>query len=177
MPTMCRRRRERVVERLSITGTGNTLGSGTIDIWTYVALEKALTARTTVRPNAGYLFVGNTSTGVVGVTATTHGHIATMRGSLVRVISDKLQLGGETAGAATKNGRSESRAASVRRLWQLTAPPESHLGYWSHRRTLCCKPTRLRDAFACLSVCHPPSADGEEPAHTQERSQNDHGPF
>jgi hypothetical protein len=79
----------------------SSLGSGATDVWVYTAIEKALTDRTTLRLNGGYLFVGNTSTGVVGITTTTHGHIATMGGSLVRTMTDKLQLGAEITAAAT----------------------------------------------------------------------------
>lgn len=87
------------------TGDPSTsLGSGATDVWVYGAIEKALLDRTTLRLNGGYLFVGNTSTGVVGITTTTHGHIATMGGSLVQAMSDKLQLGAEITGAATING-------------------------------------------------------------------------
>ena len=86
------------------TGDATTsLGSGATDVWIYGALEKALTDRTTLRFNAGYLFVGNTSTGVVGITSTSGGHIATLGGSLVRAMSDKWQLGAEISGAATTN--------------------------------------------------------------------------
>jgi Putative MetA-pathway of phenol degradation len=80
-----------------------SLGSGATDVWTYAALEKALTDRTTLRLNGGYLFVGNTSTGVVGITTTTRGHIATMGASIVRAMTDKLQLGVDISAAATSD--------------------------------------------------------------------------
>ncbi len=86
------------------TGDASTsLGSGATDVWLYIAIEKALTDRTTLRVNGGYLFVGNTSTGVVGITSTTRGHIATMGGSLVRTITDRLQVGAEITAAATND--------------------------------------------------------------------------
>jgi hypothetical protein len=80
-----------------------SLGSGATDVWVYAALEKALTNRTTLRLNGGYLFVGNTSTGVVGITSTTRGHIATIGGSLVRAMTDKWQFGAELTAAATSD--------------------------------------------------------------------------
>ncbi len=83
--------------------TSTSLGSGATDVWVYGVAEEALTDKSTLRLNAGYLFVGNTSTGVVGITATTHGHIATMGGSLIRTLSETWQIGVEVTAAATSN--------------------------------------------------------------------------
>jgi hypothetical protein len=78
----------------------NDLGSGVVDVWAYLAVEKALTTATTLRLNGGYLFAGNTSTGVVGIT-TARGRVATMSGSLTRRMSARVSIGGEVAAAAT----------------------------------------------------------------------------
>jgi len=78
----------------------NDLGSGVVDVWTYVVLEKAIGVGTTIRLNGGYLFAGNTSTGVVGIT-TARGHVATMSGSLTRAVSPRVSVGGEVAAAVT----------------------------------------------------------------------------
>jgi hypothetical protein len=78
----------------------NDLGSGVVDVWTYLVFEKALGEATTLRLNGGYLFAGNTSTGVVGIT-TARGHVATMSGSLTRAVSTRVSIGGEVAAAAT----------------------------------------------------------------------------
>jgi hypothetical protein len=70
------------------TPTGDTnsdLGSGLIDVWFYGILQKTLTPVLMVRTNFGYVFNGNTATGVVGI-QTTRRHIATMGASVVRTI-------------------------------------------------------------------------------------------
>ena len=51
--------------------------------------------------NSGYLFTGNTSTGVVGIT-TARGRVAAMGGSLVKKVSDALTLGVDVTAAATR---------------------------------------------------------------------------
>jgi hypothetical protein len=65
-----------------------------------------------LRLNGGYLFTGNTSTGVVGIT-TARGHVATFGGSLVRTVTDVLTVGAEVTAAATSNtdlGRAQLQA-------------------------------------------------------------------
>jgi len=86
--------------------TGNTstgLGSGLTDLWIYGVLQKWIVReRVVLSVNAGYLFYGNTSTGVVGITRA-RGHVATMGASVIRKFTDKLSLGAELTGAATTN--------------------------------------------------------------------------
>src|SRR5262249_24022198 len=52
--------------------------------------------------NGGYLFYGNTSTGVIGITKA-RGHVATMGASVIRKFTGKLSLGAEITAAATTN--------------------------------------------------------------------------
>ena len=84
------------------TGDSTTgLGSGLVDSWLYLAAQKTITDRLVLHVNGGYLFTGNTSTGVVGLAA--RGHVATMGGSLVRKMSETVSLGVEVTAAATSN--------------------------------------------------------------------------
>lgn len=80
--------------------TGNVreqLGSGLDDYWLNSIAQELLTDKTRLTGNFGFLFAGNTSTGVVGV-STTHGHVYTAGLSLVHDFSPKLTLGGEVYG-------------------------------------------------------------------------------
>lgn len=85
--------------------TGNTrnqLGSGLVDYTLYGVLQKSFTKRTTGRLNAGILFAGNSSTGLIGINAA-RGHVFTGNASLVRQCSPRLRLGAELFGAVTNN--------------------------------------------------------------------------
>ena len=86
--------------------TGNRvtgLGSGLTDLWIYGVLQQWLVRdRIVLSVNGGYLFYGNTSTGVVGITKA-RGHVATMGASVIRKFTDKLSLGAELTAAATTN--------------------------------------------------------------------------
>jgi hypothetical protein len=82
------------------TATG--LGSGLLDTWVYGVLQKTLARDVVLHLNGGYLFTGNTSTGVVGIT-TARGHVATLGGSLVKKVSDAITLGVDVTAAATRN--------------------------------------------------------------------------
>jgi hypothetical protein len=87
------------------TPTGNAatgLGSGLIDVWAYLVAQKSLNSRVTLRLNGGYLFAGNTSTGVLGI-ETTRGHIVTGSASLVEAVSKRWALGAELVGAVSNN--------------------------------------------------------------------------
>lgn len=80
----------------------NGLGSGLIDTWMYVVAQKTAGGGVTLRANAGYLFTGNPSTGVVGITGA-HGHVATMSVSAGRKMSDAVSVGVEVAGAVANS--------------------------------------------------------------------------
>ena len=86
--------------------TGNVptgLGSGLTDVWVYGVLQKTHPkSNVTLTVNAGYLFYGNTSTGVIGITKA-RGHIGTGGVSLIRTVTPKLSLGAEVIAAVTNN--------------------------------------------------------------------------
>jgi hypothetical protein len=85
------------------TGDRTTgLGSGVVDVWVYGVLQRSFARHFVARLNGGYLFAGNTSTGVVGLT-TTHGHVATMSGSLVKAVTDTASVGIEVAAAVASD--------------------------------------------------------------------------
>lgn len=77
------------------------LGSGLADFYINGIVQKTLTSRTTLRGNAGLLFSGNETTGAIGVRA--RGKVLTAGVSLVRQVTDKLDLGFEVTGARAKN--------------------------------------------------------------------------
>ena len=73
------------------------LSSGLRDYWVNFIVQEPFTDKTRVTLNLGYLFAGNTSTGVVGV-QTTRGHVYTGGLSLTHDFGPRLTLGGETYG-------------------------------------------------------------------------------
>jgi Putative MetA-pathway of phenol degradation len=87
--------------------TGNKhqqLGSGLTDYWLNFIAQEPFTDKTRLTLNVGYLFAGNTSTGVVGI-QTTRGHVYTGGLSLLHDFNPRLTLGGEIyGGVADKNG-------------------------------------------------------------------------
>ena len=64
-------------------------------------MQKTVAPEWIVRFNGGYLFTGNTSTGVVGIEA--RGHVATMNASIIRTITGRLDLGAEVVSAISPN--------------------------------------------------------------------------
>ena len=85
--------------------TGNAtsgLGSGLTDVWVYGVAQRTVRPGVVVRTNLGYLFAGNTSTGVEGITAS-RGHVVTAGASVTREITGKVKIGGEITAAATTN--------------------------------------------------------------------------
>jgi hypothetical protein len=95
------------------TGEVSTgLGSGLVDVWIYVVVQKSLARDFVARLNGGYLFHGNTSTGTVGIT-TARGHVATMGGSLARRVSETVTLGVDVSAAATRNAALEREQFQV----------------------------------------------------------------
>ncbi|MGB6975747.1 MAG: transporter [Terracidiphilus sp.] len=75
----------------------NQLGSGLTDYWLNFIAQEALTDKTRVTANFGFLFAGNTSTGVLGI-QTTRGHVYTGGLSLQHDLNARLTLGGELYG-------------------------------------------------------------------------------
>lgn len=85
------------------TGDANKqLGSGLTDYWLNLISQKSLSDKTRINGNAGYLFAGNTSTGLLGI-QTSKGHVATGGVSLLHDFTSRLTLGSELYGAFTTN--------------------------------------------------------------------------
>ncbi len=83
--------------------TGDTkrqLGSGLADLYLNSIFQKSLSSKTKLRWNAGILFSGNETTGVVGIKS--RSTVVTGGASLVKQIKPKLQLGAELTGAITR---------------------------------------------------------------------------
>jgi hypothetical protein len=95
--------------------TGNSrqqLGSGLTDYWLNFIAQQRLSEKTRVNANLGFLFAGNTSTGVVGI-QTTRGHVFTGGLSLLHDFNPRLTLGSEIYGGFADNdglGRSQLQA-------------------------------------------------------------------
>jgi hypothetical protein len=70
------------------------LGSGLADYALNFIAQEPLTDKTRITANAGFLFAGNTSTGVVGL-QTTRGHVFTASCSLEHDFTPRLMLGAE----------------------------------------------------------------------------------
>ncbi len=81
---------------------GEQLGSGLHDYWLNLIAQKSLSPATRITGNAGYLFAGNTSTGVIGTT--TRGHVFPGGISLQHDFLPSLTLGAEIFGAYAANG-------------------------------------------------------------------------
>jgi hypothetical protein len=78
------------------------LGSGLTDYWLNSIAEEPLSDKTRINANFGFLFAGNTSTGVIG-TRNTRGHVYTGGLSLVHDLNPRLSLGAEAYGAIADN--------------------------------------------------------------------------
>ena len=86
--------------------TGDTkqqLGSGRHDFWLNWIAQKSLSHETRINANLGYLFTGNTSTGVVGIEST-RGHVFTGGVSILHDFNSRLTLGAEIYGGYADNG-------------------------------------------------------------------------
>jgi hypothetical protein len=79
----------------------NQLGSGIADYWLNTIAQKTLGDRFTYRLNSGILFSGNTLTGAIGIRAV-RGFVFTGASSLTYKLNDRWLLGGEIAGALTR---------------------------------------------------------------------------
>jgi hypothetical protein len=74
------------------------LGSGLTDYWLNSIAAEPLTDKTRINANFGFLFAGNTSTGVLG-TQNTRGHVYTGGLSFLHDLTPRLTLGAEAYGA------------------------------------------------------------------------------
>lgn len=79
------------------------LGSGLTDYWLNLIAQKSLANKTRINANLGYLFAGNTSTGVVGI-QNTRGHVYTGGLSVLHDFTARLTLGAEIYGGFTTTG-------------------------------------------------------------------------
>ena len=79
------------------------LGSGLTDYWLNTIAQESLTEKTRITANFGFLFAGNTSTGVLGV-QTTHGHVYTGGLSMLHDYTPRLTLGIEAYGGIADTG-------------------------------------------------------------------------
>lgn len=80
--------------------TGNVreqLGSGMADYWLNTIVQEPFTDSTRITANIGFLFAGNTSTGVLGL-QTSRGHVYTGGLSLLHDYTDRVTLGAEAYG-------------------------------------------------------------------------------
>ena len=87
------------------------LGSGLTDYHLNAILQTSLSDATTLRVNGGLLYAGQKTPGLPP--ATTRGLVFTGGASLVKAVSDRLALGAEVTGAATRNlqlGRGQLQA-------------------------------------------------------------------
>lgn len=73
------------------------LGSGVADYWLNTIAQEPFSDRTRLTGNFGYLFAGNSSTGVIGI-QTTRGHVYTYGLSLTHDFAPRLTLGAELYG-------------------------------------------------------------------------------
>lgn len=85
--------------------TGDTkqeLGSGLTDYWLNSIATEPFTGKTRANGNFGFLFAGNTSTGVIG-TRNIRGHVVTGGLSLLHDFNPRVTLGVEAYGAVADN--------------------------------------------------------------------------
>lgn len=82
--------------------TSQQLGSGLTDYWLNSIAQEPLTEKTRANANFGFLFAGNTSTGVLG-TQNTRGHVYTGGLSLQHDLNARVTLGAEAYGAIADN--------------------------------------------------------------------------
>ncbi|HEX5226190.1 MAG TPA: transporter [Bryobacteraceae bacterium] len=78
------------------------LGSGLTDYWLNYIVQRSLGEKTRINLNAGYLFAGNTSTGVLGLTKV-RGHVFAGGLSLLHDFTPRLTLGAEVFGGFSNN--------------------------------------------------------------------------
>jgi hypothetical protein len=89
------------------------LGSGLNDYWLNAILQEPFSDKTRLDFNFGYLFAGNTSTGVLGI-QTTRGHVYTGGLALQHDYTQRLTLGSELfGGVADKNGLGKNQLQAL----------------------------------------------------------------
>jgi len=89
------------------------LGSGLNDYWLNSILQEPFSDKSRLAFNFGFLFAGNTSTGVLGI-QTTRGHVYTGGLSLQHDFTPRLTLGAELyGGVADKNGLGKNQLQAL----------------------------------------------------------------
>ena len=100
--------------------TGDTreqLGSGLTDYWLNSIAEEPLTDKTRINANLGFLFAGNTSTGVIGIQVT-RGHVYTSGLSLQHDFTPRLTFGAELyAAVADDSGLGKDQLQALAGGW------------------------------------------------------------
>lgn len=93
------------------------LGSGLSDYWLNSIAQEPFTDKTRLTANFGFLFAGNTSTGVIGV-QTTRGHVYTGGLSLTHDFTSRLTLGAEEyGGVADTSGLGRDQLQALAGGW------------------------------------------------------------
>lgn len=98
------------------------LGSGLTDYWLNFIMQKPLSEKTRINTNLGFLFAGNTSTGVIGI-ETTRGHVITGGVSILHDCNSRLTVGGEIYGGLADNDQLGRRQLQGMIGGQLTLRP------------------------------------------------------
>jgi hypothetical protein len=89
------------------------LGSGLNDYWLNAIVQEPFSDKTRLDFNFGFLFAGNTSTGVLGI-QTTRGHVYTSGLSIQHDFNPRLTLGAELyGGVADKNGLGKNQLQAL----------------------------------------------------------------
>ena len=93
--------------------TKQGLGSGLSDYWLNSIVQEPFSDKTRLSFNFGFLFAGNTSTGVLGI-QTTRGHVYTGGLCLQHDFTPRLTLGAELYGAvADQNGLGKNQLQAL----------------------------------------------------------------
>lgn len=105
------------------TGDSNDeLGSGLTDYWLNLIAQEPFSDKTRIDANFGYLFAGNTSTGVLG-TQTTRGRVFTGGLSVTHDWTSRLSLGMEAYGAVANNkGLAKDQLQGLAGGWYQLTP-------------------------------------------------------
>jgi hypothetical protein len=97
--------------------TSQQLGSGLTDYWLNSIAQEPFTDKTRLNANFGFLFAGNTSTGVLG-TQNVRGQVFTGGLSLTHDLTQRLSLGAEAyAAIAVANGLGKDQLQGLAGGW------------------------------------------------------------
>jgi hypothetical protein len=105
------------------------LGSGLTDYWLNLIAQKSLSDKTRVNMNLGYLFAGNSSTGVLGI-QNTRGHVYIGGLSMLYDFIARMTLGGETYGGFTNKWESGQKPIPGPGPRSIPAPQWNDVRFW-----------------------------------------------